>query len=83
MAANLGGTPIAVGYIRAGGLGADAVARGVARPTRAIYYPRYIDWVITTPLLLLELLLATGTLLFHFPCVITFLTFALNRSAHV
>lgn len=60
MGSNLGGVPIAVGYIRAGRLGRDAVARGIARPTRAIYYPRYVDWVITTPLLLLELLLATG-----------------------
>lgn len=28
--------------------------------TRAIWYVRYIDWVITTPALLLELVLATG-----------------------
>lgn len=28
--------------------------------TRDIWYARYIDWVITTPLLLLELLLGTG-----------------------
>ena len=27
---------------------------------RSIWYARYIDWTITTPLLLLEILLATG-----------------------
>lgn len=27
---------------------------------RSIWYARYIDWTITTPLLLLEVLLATG-----------------------
>ncbi|KAJ8296664.1 Protein FDD123 [Rhodotorula toruloides] len=32
----------------------------VTRPTRSIWYARYIDWTITTPLLLLELLLVTG-----------------------
>jgi len=46
MASNLGGTPVMTefGY----------------RTTRAIWYARYIDWTITTPLLLLELLLGTG-----------------------
>ncbi|VDB91877.1 unnamed protein product [Peniophora sp. CBMAI 1063] len=47
MASNLGGTPIPVEF------------NGVGR-TRAIWYVRYIDWTITTPLLLLELLLGTG-----------------------
>ncbi|SCZ90620.1 BZ3500_MvSof-1268-A1-R1_Chr9g10899 [Microbotryum saponariae] len=60
MASDLGSTPIAVGFIRSGSLGANWVAVGVDRPTRSIWYARYIDWVITTPLLLLELLLATG-----------------------
>jgi len=46
MASNLGQTGIGTEFHR--------------RTTRAIWYARYIDWVITTPLLLLELLLATG-----------------------
>ncbi|KAF8513178.1 heat shock protein 30 [Hysterangium stoloniferum] len=50
MAANLGQTPIAVQYLRGRAPGT----------TRAIWYVRYIDWFITTPLLLLMLLLATG-----------------------
>jgi hypothetical protein len=33
---------------------------GHAHATRSIYYARYIDWTVTTPLLLLELLLATN-----------------------
>lgn len=40
--------------------GQNWVDVGVLAPTRAVYYARYIDWVITTPLLLLELLLSTG-----------------------
>lgn len=46
MASNLGNTPISTTMRREG--------------TRAIWYSRYIDWTITTPLLLLTLLLATG-----------------------
>lgn len=46
MASNLGGTPIETEFFQ--------------RATRSIWYVRYIDWVITTPALLLELLLATG-----------------------
>ena len=49
MASNLGGTPI---YVEFNG---DA-----QNLTRDIWYVRYIDWVITTPALLLELVLATG-----------------------
>jgi len=47
MASDLGGTPIPVEY------------RDVPY-TRSIWYARYIDWTITTPCLLLELVLATG-----------------------
>jgi len=52
MASDLGSTPISVQFIRHFG--------GSSRPTRAIWYVRYIFWTITTPLLLLELLLGTG-----------------------
>ncbi|KAJ9102364.1 hypothetical protein QFC21_002764 [Naganishia friedmannii] len=46
MASNLGNTAISTTMRREG--------------TRAIWYTRYIEWTITTPLLLLTLLLATG-----------------------
>lgn len=50
MASNLGNTPIQVQYLRGRSPGT----------TRAVWYARYIDWFITTPALLLMLLLATG-----------------------
>jgi bacteriorhodopsin len=50
MASNLGSTPIQIQYLRGRAPGT----------TRAIWYARYIEWFITTPLLLLLLLLATG-----------------------
>ncbi|KZT67766.1 heat shock protein 30 [Daedalea quercina L-15889] len=49
MASDLGATPIAVEFR---GHGSD--------PTRQIWYVRYIQWFITFPLLVLEVLLATG-----------------------
>ena len=52
MASDLGGTPIAVEFQHANGFPIGT--------TRAIWYVRYIDWVITTPALLLTLVLATG-----------------------
>jgi bacteriorhodopsin len=52
MGSNLGFAPIAVEYSRS-----DPEVRGMYR---AIYYVRYIDWFITTPLLLLDLLLTAG-----------------------
>jgi bacteriorhodopsin len=52
MGSNLGWTPIAVEYQRS-----NPVGRGTQR---SIYYVRYIDWFITTPLLLLDLLLTAG-----------------------
>lgn len=52
MGSNLGFTPIEVEFKRS-----DAVVRGTYR---AIYYARYIDWFITTPLLLMDLLLTAG-----------------------
>ena len=52
MGSNLGFTPIAVEFHRSD--------PKVAGNYRSIYYARYIDWFITTPLLLLDLLLTAG-----------------------
>jgi len=60
MASDLGATAVQVEYIRGGTLGQNWVDVGVQNPTRSIWYARYIDWTITTPLLLLELAFTTG-----------------------
>ncbi|KAI9784501.1 MAG: ion channel activity [Peltula sp. TS41687] len=52
MASNLGWTPIPVQYLRG-----NALVRGTRRE---IFYVRYIDWFITTPLLLLDILLTAA-----------------------
>ncbi|BGP57445.1 hypothetical protein JCM8202v2_005089 [Rhodotorula sphaerocarpa] len=52
LASDLGSTPIYVEWVR------DYAGAGI--PTRQVWYARYIDWTITTPMLLLELLLTTG-----------------------
>lgn len=52
LASNLGVTPIGVEFVRRN--------PKVAGLTRQIFYVRYIDWVITTPLLLMELGLTAG-----------------------
>lgn len=52
MGSNLGFTPIQVEFPRN-----NPVVRGTYRE---IFYVRYIDWFITTPLLLLDLLLTAG-----------------------
>jgi bacteriorhodopsin len=52
MASNLGFTPIQIQFQRS-----DPKVGG---QLRQIFYVRYIDWVITTPLLLLDLLLTAG-----------------------
>ncbi|KAF1344658.1 hypothetical protein BDV97DRAFT_362160 [Delphinella strobiligena] len=52
MASNLGWTPIIVEFQRS-----ESIVRG---NNREIFYVRYIDWFITTPLLLLDLLLTAG-----------------------
>ncbi|KAL6712539.1 hypothetical protein ACN47E_000416 [Coniothyrium glycines] len=52
MGSNLGFTPIEVEFFRS-----DPKVAGTYRD---IFYVRYIDWVITTPLLLLDLLLTAG-----------------------
>jgi len=58
MASDLGATPVEVEFVRyKGDLFTD---RAINPYTRQIWYARYIDWTITTPLLLLELLLTTG-----------------------
>jgi len=53
MGSNLGFTPIEVEFHRS----SKPVVRG---NYREIFYVRYIDWMITTPLLLLDLLLTAG-----------------------
>lgn len=52
MGSNLGWTPINVEFARS-----EAI---VAGRNRQIMYARYIDWVITTPLLLMDLLLTAA-----------------------
>lgn len=52
MGSNLGFTPIQVEYARSD--------PRVAGTYREIFYVRYIDWFITTPLLLMDLLLTAG-----------------------
>lgn len=54
LASNLGAVPIRVEFLN------GWVTNGGPNPTRSIWYARYIDWTITTPLLLLELLLISG-----------------------
>ncbi|KAI1652767.1 bacteriorhodopsin [Daldinia decipiens] len=82
MGSNLGQVPIQVQYIRPG----SRLVR--AAGTREIFYARYLDWVITTPLLLLDLLLTAGvptstilvTLLADEIMIITGLIGALTRT---
>ncbi|KAJ0334950.1 hypothetical protein COL922a_010004 [Colletotrichum nupharicola] len=54
MGAGLGQTPVLVEFPRPN----DSQVSGAG--TREIYYVRYIDWFVTTPLLLLDLLLTAG-----------------------
>ena len=54
MASDLGATPVQVEWVR------GAASGGYPVPYRQVWYARYIDWTITTPMLLLELLLTTG-----------------------
>lgn len=53
MGADLGQTPIQAEFLRPGTITGSA-------GTREIFYVRYIDWFVTTPLLLLDLLLTAG-----------------------
>ncbi|KAL8868555.1 MAG: hypothetical protein Q9198_008138, partial [Flavoplaca austrocitrina] len=56
MGADLGQTPIPVQFERSN----PKVSGTPDNQNREIFYVRYIDWVITTPLLLLDLLLTAG-----------------------
>ncbi|GAB0134458.1 hypothetical protein EsDP_00002829 [Epichloe bromicola] len=81
MASNLGWASILVEFFRGG---------KVEGTTREIFYVRYIDWVITTPLLLLDILLTAGmpwptilfTLLLDEVMIITGLVGALVKSSY-
>jgi bacteriorhodopsin len=85
MASDLGATPVRVEFTNYG----PAEVNG-ARPTRSIWYARYIDWTITTPLLLLEILLVSGlplstifvTIFFDLVMIITGLIGALVESTY-
>ncbi|KAK7753064.1 hypothetical protein SLS62_005014 [Diatrype stigma] len=82
MGANLGQVPIQAEFLRTRKVGAAG--------TREIFYARYIDWAITTPLLLLDLLLTAGvpthtilvTLLADEIMVVTGLVGALTRTSY-
>ena len=54
MGSNLGQVPVRAEFMRPGD--GEVFAAG----TREIFYARYIDWVITTPLLLVDLLVTAG-----------------------
>ncbi|KAI4594464.1 ion channel activity [Pestalotiopsis sp. 9143b] len=54
MGSNLGQVPIQAEFVRPRSRWVGSAG------TREIFYARYIDWVITTPLLLLDLLLTAG-----------------------
>ncbi|KAK5136142.1 hypothetical protein LTR08_003979 [Meristemomyces frigidus] len=83
MGSNLGWTPIDVEFAR-------GVGSGVHGVNREIFYVRYIDWFITTPLLLLDLLLTAAlpwpTILFIIivdeVMIVTGLVGALVRSSY-
>ncbi|MCJ1367414.1 ion channel activity [Acarospora aff. strigata] len=82
MASNLGWTPIRPQFIRSN--------PKVSGLYREIFYVRYIDWFITTPLLLLDLLLTAGlpwptilfTILMDEVMIVTGLVGALVRSSY-
>lgn len=82
MGANLGWTAIQVEFERAN--------PKVAGNMRQIFYVRYIDWFVTTPLLLLDLLLTCGlptptivyTILINEIMVVTGLVGALVKSSY-
>ncbi|KAI9709385.1 MAG: hypothetical protein M1812_007721 [Candelaria pacifica] len=82
MASGLGWTPIDIEFQRS-----NPRVHGVSRE---IFYVRYIDWVITTPLLLLDLLLTAGlpwptilfTLFIDEVMIITGLVGALVKSSY-
>ncbi|KAN0064830.1 hypothetical protein ACQY0O_001887 [Thecaphora frezii] len=85
MASDLGATAVRVEYLRDYRPQPDG-----SLPTRSIWYARYIDWTITTPLLLLEILLVSGlplstifvTIFFDLVMIITGLIGALVPSRY-
>ncbi|KAI4157855.1 MAG: hypothetical protein L6R39_000584 [Caloplaca ligustica] len=86
MASDLGQTPIPVEFVRSN----SKVSGTATNQNREIFYVRYIDWTITTPLLLLDLLLTAGmpwptvlyTILIDEIMVITGLVGALVQSTY-
>ncbi|KAI1475721.1 bacteriorhodopsin [Daldinia eschscholtzii] len=82
MGSNLGQVPIQAEFIRPGSRWVGSAG------TREIFYARYLDWAVTTPLLLLDLLLTAGvptptilvTLLADEIMIITGLIGALTRT---
>jgi len=82
MGSNLGWAAIPVEFVRS-----NPVVSGM---NREVFYVRYIDWVITTPLLLLDLLLTAGlpwptiliTILVDEVMIITGLVGALVKSSY-
>lgn len=84
MGANLGQVPILVEFPRPGSSAVGAAG------TREIFYVRYIDWFVTTPLLLLDLLLTAGmpvptimiTILADEIMIVTGLVGALTRTSY-
>ncbi|KAI9819262.1 MAG: ion channel activity [Pycnora praestabilis] len=82
MGSNLGWTPIDVEFMRS-----NPRVHGV---NREIFYVRYVDWFITTPLLLMDLLLTAGlpwptilfTVLIDEVMVVTGLVGALVKSSY-
>lgn len=86
MGADLGQTPITVEFPRSN----PRVSGTPTNQDREIFYVRYIDWTITTPLLLLDLLLTAGmpwptilyTILLNEIMVITGLIGALVQSSY-
>ncbi|KAL8914371.1 MAG: hypothetical protein Q9171_001001 [Xanthocarpia ochracea] len=86
MASDLGQTPITVQFKRT-----DPKVSGTpTNQDREIFYVRYIDWTITTPLLLLDLLLTAGlpwptilyTILLDEVMIVTGLVGALVQSSY-
>ncbi|MCJ1435756.1 ion channel activity [Xylographa pallens] len=83
MGAGLGQVPIQAEFVRSNPSVAGA-------GTREIFYVRYIDWFVTTPLLLLDLLLTSGlpwptiliTILMDEFMIVTGLVGALTRSSY-
>lgn len=86
MASDLGQTPIPVQFPR----GNRFVDVNVGNTNREIFYVRYIDWAITTPLLLMDLLLTAGlpwptilyTILLNEIMIVSGLVGALVRSSY-